>query len=176
MRLVAFDTQLLIWGVQGTSHPSQGKLIPRARALIEELSKAQVKVVVPLAAAVEYVCGFPVVDQPKQWARLSESFRLIPFDQRAAQIAAQIERRRHEAKTTPRTKVAQRTASKRRSRDIARQKVKVDVQILATAVAAGAESIFTDEVVHFSELALGLKIKVLDLKSREYQSRLPFTE
>ena len=176
MKLVAFDTQLLIWGVQGTSHSSQGQLIPRARALIEELSKAQVKVIIPLAAAVEYVCGFAVVDQPKQWDRLSKSFRLIPFDQRAAQIAAQIERRRHEAKATPQKKATKKTASKRRSTDIARQKVKIDVQILATAIAAGAESIFTDEVAHFSELASGLKIKVLNLKSRDYQTQFPFTE
>lgn len=179
MKLIAFDTQILIWGVQGSSRPSQRGMIPRTRSLIEEVAKQQTKrqteLVIPLPAAVEYVCGFPVDDQARQWATLSSRFRLIPFDLRAAQIASQIERRRSDLKPkkTKKKTSRKRTASRRTAADIARQKVKVDVQIIATAIAAGASSIYSDETKHFAELAAGFKIQVLDVRSHEFQPRLP---
>ena len=47
------------------------------------------------------------------------------------------------------------------------------MQIIASAIAAGAASIYTDETKHFAELAAGFGIQVLDVNSHEFQPRLP---
>ena len=78
------------------------------------------------------------------------SLCFAPFDLRAAQIAAQIERLRLSAVGGTKAKTRQ---SESQIGDLTRQKIKVDVQILAIAIAAGAESIITHDAEHFSPLA-----------------------
>lgn len=171
MKLVAFDTQLLIWGVQGKAGASQSEMVPRTQSLIQELHEIErAHLMIPLPAAVEYVCGFDIPDQARQWAELSQRFRLIPFDLRAAQLAARIERRR--SKSPERS---DRTGQHGKA-VITRQQVKVDVQIIASAIAAGAVAIYTDETKHFAQLAQGESIAVLGVDGRPFQRRLGFSE
>lgn len=169
MKLVAFDTQILVWGVQGHSHPTQKGMIARAASYIEDLGKKNVRIVIPTPVAWEYVCWFPVAEQDEHWAVLSRRFRLAPFDLRAAQIAARIERLRLSTVGVTKAKARQTDAQ---IGDLTRQKVKVDVQILSIAIAAGAESIITHDSAHFSPLAVGQPIQVVDIHEIPIQSSL----
>lgn len=169
MKLVAFDTQILVWGVQGHSHPTQKGMIARATTYIEDLAKKNARIIIPTPVAWEYVCWFPVEEQDEQWAVLSRRFRLAPFDLRAAQIAAQIERLRLSAVGGTKAKTRQ---SEAQIGDLTRQKIKVDVQILAIAIAAGAESIITHDAEHFSPLAANHPIQVVDIHDTSIQPSL----
>lgn len=169
MKLIAIDTQILVWGVQGRSHSTQKGMIARAKAYFDELVKKDARIIIPTPVAWEYVCWFPIAEQNEQWAILSRRFRLAPFDLRAAQIAAVIERQRLNGKVS---KKAKRSPTEAEIGDLTRQQVKVDVQILAIAIAVGAESIITDDSNHFLPLAVDQPIQVVDLHAIEVQTEL----
>lgn len=169
MKLVAIDTQILVWGVQGHSHPTQKGMIARATAHIDDLAKKNARIIIPTPVAWEYVCWFPVDEQDEQWAVLSRRFRLAPFDLRAAQIAAKIERQRLGIPGGTKAKVRQTEVE---IGDLTRQKIKVDVQILAIAIAVGAESIITHDSAHFLPLAGNQPIQVIDIRNIEVQPNL----
>ena len=136
------------------------------------------KVIVPLPAAMEYVCGFPIEEQQKHWPVLSKRFALVPFDLRAAMIAAEIERRRVErdrAASSPKKSKSGATV-KVDFAELTRQQIKVDVQILAIAIAAGATEIVTHDIDHFSSFARGYPIEVRDIPLVTVQPPLPFPD
>ena len=175
MSVIAFDTQILIWGVQGVAKPGQRGMIARTEAYLDLLGKRKSeKVIVPLPAAMEYVCGFPIEEQQKQWPVLSKRFALVPFDLRAAEI----ERRRVErdrAASSPKKSKSGATV-KVDFAELTRQQIKVDVQILAIAIAAGATEIVTHDIDHFSSFARGYPIEVRDIPLATVQPPLPFPD
>ena len=177
MSVIAFDTQVLIWGVQGIARPGQKGMIARAQAYFELLGQRKDKVIVPLPAAMEYVCGFPISLQSMQWPVLSKKFKLVPFDLRAAMIASEIEWTRME-RSRPANKLpkSKHSPSKVELAELTRQQIKVDVQILAIAIAAGATEIVTHDIAHFSSFSQGYEIQVHDIPSLTMQPPLPFPD
>ena len=156
--MIALDTGVLLYGVQA-ARGSQRRVrsdveegyIRRAAALIDELRLSGKRLMLPAPAAWEYVTDFAVEDQPDIWASFKD-FALIPFDQSAARIAARLARR-HFDEAIKNSK----GQGKKVIRDQGpRQLIKVDMQILAVAIAHRAEKIYTFETERFTHWADGL--------------------
>jgi hypothetical protein len=64
--MICFDTQILIWGVQGTSHPDQASMIERTRHYIAPLEQAKEQVMIPAPVLAEHLVGFEPADHERR--------------------------------------------------------------------------------------------------------------
>lgn len=155
--MIAFDTGILIYGVQAAKRQQRPlndreklEYIPRATALIDELQRIRSRVLLPMPAAWEYVLDFPIGEQPAVWSSLSW-FALQPLDEAAARIAAQLARQHFDEQL--RTQKGR--GKKALMNDGARQRMKVDLLILGTAIAHRSERIYTTDVEQFRQWSQG---------------------
>ena len=154
--MIALDTGLLIYGTQAERQRGGGfskvqlQRVPVAHSILADLREHGKAIIVPAPAAWEYVLDFGIAEQAEVW----RGFALIsvaPFDSAAARIASQISRR-----FSDRIRNSAKASQSRDARAVgARQQMKVDIQILAVAIAQRAEAIYTLEVERFSEWAAG---------------------
>lgn len=154
--MICWDTMVLIWGIQGVSRPDQGRMVELAKRYIETLSPKET-IMVPAVALSEYLAGFP--DQKKrelQLAILRRRYFIAAFDIRAAALAAEI---------------GAMPEANELSAKFGRVRIKADIQIIATAVAHGADTIMTAETERFKKLA-GERIKVIEVPETHLQTRL----
>ena len=129
--MVTFDTMSFIWGIQQTSRPSQSHMIDWTRQLIKDLDK-RIKISITSIVIGEYLAHFDADDLAVQLASIQRDFVVLPYDARAASIAAQLWQKRHEIADPPKRNV-----------------LKADIQILGCAIAGGAKTIYShDEDIH----------------------------
>jgi hypothetical protein len=133
---------------------STNKPVERARDriehLVDELSRARQKVIIPTPALSELlvVVGDSAIEILGK-INSSPCFKIYPFDEMAAIECAELFR------------TATKTPHKSRSRST-RTKVKFDYQISAIAVVVRAEMVYTDDA-DIARILKGKKIKVLGL-------------
>jgi len=131
LRVVALDTQVLIWGVQGVAHHPDETIIRRARKLIDDLTAERARIVVPAIALGEFLVKIPDEDRPRVHGIIAESFHIAPFDFAAAQLAA---------------KLKARFLSDSELRQIgSRQVIKADIQIVASAYTSQCAGIYSGD-------------------------------
>lgn len=133
MAIVCFDTHVLIWGVKNEASSSQPSMIERAIALIQQCTDRKDVVLVPAVVVGEALCNVPAVMQESLFRTLSEQFLIVPYDARAALINARI----WQEQEIPRKEL--------RAQQVARQAIKVDIQIAAIAVANGCSILYTED-------------------------------
>lgn len=139
--MVVFDTSTLVLAFDENANPptdpTTGKLLSECPAridyLIESLSKAKTRVLIPTPVMAEYLVRAGI-DRDKRLAELTSSrvFVIAPFDIRAAVECAGIEDADHvRVRSIPESET--------------KAKVKFDRQIIATAIVRNATVIYTGD-------------------------------
>lgn len=96
---MTLDTQVLIWGVQEISSPSQGDMVPRAKLFIDHLSTLKnVRVILPSIVVGEYLAGVRPEEHDTVIQQFRRRFEIVPYDVAAAACAAQLWRK-HKAES-----------------------------------------------------------------------------
>jgi predicted nucleic acid-binding protein len=164
--MVVFDASILLFVFNARTASSVHRASERVEFLIERLSKAGERVVVPTPALSECLVHAGPAG-PAYLAILSQkaAFRVASFDERAAVEAAI---RTYEA--------AQRGHRKGGNPDASKAKIKFDRQIVAIAVVEGASVIYSDDadvIAYANEAGLqGLRLADLELPPEAAQTRL----
>jgi predicted nucleic acid-binding protein len=144
--MICVDTNVLIWGVQGAARAAQIGMVDRTRRFLRWLFKANDLVMVPAVVVSEYLHNFPAFEHARQLRVLEENFVISPFDIRCAAVASEMQSAGRVTVGVPG----------------ARQTLKADTQIIATAICHGARAIVTADVAEFFRLAKG-RIAILDV-------------
>lgn len=157
--MVIFDTPLLIYGFQGGAMPANEAFTERTRDLVRQLKVKRVKLAVPTPALAEFLVKLPPTK--RKASILSGVFSMLSFTPECAQIAAELQADLELIKEV------------RRKHKVDKQCLKSDAMIIATAIAYKANSVYTNDPGHFSELAQG-RIPIQGLMTTSIQSTLMF--
>lgn len=139
--MICFDTNPVIWGVQGVPDAAQPDLVPRTQAFLATLAAAGTRVLIPAPVLAEYLVGFSDADMQGQAVAVGKRFFVAPFDVRAALVAAELGR-----DALSRVRQA--------GHNVSKQQVKVDVQVVAIAIVHGCTEIVSHDP-HLGTIANG---------------------
>ena len=157
--MVCLDTQVVIWGVQGTARESQKPMIARARSYLEYLQKGNRQIMIPAPVLFEYLLGFDSSKQKQRQREIIEKHFFVPsLDVPSAALAAELLGNTENLKTL------------KKDHERRREQVKVDAQIVAIAITHGAAEIISHDPA-FSKIAGG-KILVKEIPVVEEQHEL----
>lgn len=160
--LVCIDTQLLIWGVQRTSHVGQEGMIPATLTLFHEWHKLGQRVMVPSIAFGEFLGGCGDEERVQYQNIIMKDFIVAPFDARASFKYAQVLYPRWAS--LKQTELATGTVNSRTA-------LKADFMIIATALAYGATQLYGHEK-KFEQYVDGLPIEFVNIATREAQQNM----
>lgn len=146
--IVTLDTNVLIWGVKQAATDGQENKIREAQALLVKLAADQHTIALTTMAVAEYLAAFAMRDRLRQRKIIIERFPILPFDQNAMDVAADL------LYDKTRLKDAQGAGG-------TRQCVKADLAIVATAIAHNVSTIYSEDT-GMAAIAQG-KIPVFDL-------------
>jgi predicted nucleic acid-binding protein len=135
--VACLDTNIVIWGIQGRAHPSQGEMVSRSRALIANLRKEKVRVIIPSIVLGEFLIGLPLDEHPRYEQLVRSKFPIIPYDFAASMIFARIWRTKTDEQTIARIKAEENPPT--------RAQLRADLMIIATAISAGCSCIYGHE-------------------------------
>ena len=133
MQSVCFDTQILIWGVQRTSKPSQADMIKRTETLLKQLDRNKTRIVVPSIALGEFLLGIPLEQHMATVAIFKKRFMVAPYDAQAAEIFVQLWNSYNNQTHQDNEEKPSRTF------------LRADAMIVATAIARDVDTIYTDD-------------------------------
>jgi predicted nucleic acid-binding protein len=137
----AVDTNILIWGVRKQPDPSRPDMVDRCSKLIADLQARSITIAVPSVVLAEYLMGHSSEDQKREYNIIGQSFFVPPFDVPAAAICAEL--------------YDKETFDAIRAEGVPRQCLKTDYKVIATAIAARCDRIYTDNVAQFRRIANG---------------------
>lgn len=153
---VCFDTAPLIWGVRGESSSTQANMIERTKLYIATLAEQRATIIVPTVVLAEYLEGVSEGDMAGEIGALHRGFVVEPFDPFAAKIAAVL-RQNEEV----------RDLYKRDDDSVHKTCIKVDVMVVATAIATEADFIVSHDS-HLATIAAGrIEIRQVPEGSRQ---------
>lgn len=144
----AVDTNILIWGVRKEPDANRPDMVERCSRLIADLQARNITIAVPSVVLAEYLMGHSSVDQKREYLIIGQSFFVPPFDVAAAAICAEL--------------YDKETFDAIVSQGVPRQCLKTDYKVIATAIAARASRIYTDNVAQFRRIA-GNRIMVSEV-------------
>ena len=154
--MICLDTMVLIWGVQKTAKSTQVHMVDLTERFLSQLGPKET-VMVPAVALAEYLTGFPDSARRKeQYSIIERRFFVPAFDPECAELAAELA-------STP--------EAQQMMADGDRRCLKVDLQVIATAIVHGAESIITSNVKEYTKLAKK-RIKIQDVPVTHIQTPL----
>lgn len=159
--MICFDTGPVIWGVQGKAKDGQEEMVERTQRYIKHLSEQKVKIMLPAPVVGEYLLGFDEAEREKQIQLINQVFRVPSFDMQAAVIAAELESNRRVIREI------------RENTGLGKDKLRVDAQVVAIAIANKAEKVVTNDG-HLVDLAQG-RMQIVEVPSVHTQMDLPFT-
>ena len=139
MSRACLDNHILIWGIRGVAAVGQEIMVRRARALMKELEKNKVDILVPAVVVSEFLAGVPKSQHTELLRVLNRRFELPPFDVRAAAVAAEVWREIASRNPDLRAQIQETFPGTQRS------KIKADIQILATALVRKADVLYTHD-------------------------------
>jgi len=137
---VIIDTMVLICAMrQAAKLPASAKTPPHdkfslARALLHKLRRNDDLIILPSVVVAEFLVKIPVVNHPKLLTVLSENFYIPAFDLRCTSLAADLMSHGFKVRKTMDDKDKP-----------ARDSVKADAMIVATAKVHSADLIYTDD-------------------------------
>lgn len=134
MKLVCFDTHVLVWGIRGEATPGQEYMIERTRAFLQQLDQTGTRVIIPTIVIGEFLLAHPVEEHYKVTALFQQHFMVVPYDLRAAKLFADLWRQEQ-----------QRLSEMRSQFGSTRVALIADLMIAATAMAAGAACIYSED-------------------------------
>lgn len=131
----AIDTMIAIWALKyfelSGKGPIRDEKVVRSRMLLELISERGDELVFPAIAVAEYLVPFALSDHGAQISKVQSLFFCPPFDVRAASIAADLRRRYKKSPPSQQT--------------VNRMQLKADIQIVATAKAAGVQRFYSHD-------------------------------
>jgi predicted nucleic acid-binding protein len=130
MKLICFDTQIIIWGVRKYATVRQEINIEKAKYLIESCEKEQIKIMIPSVVVAEVLCALEPSLHNSFNQLITRKFMVMPFDTQAALYFAKLWREKKQIKDTI---------------EISRSEMKADFMIVATALARGADCIYSED-------------------------------
>jgi predicted nucleic acid-binding protein len=133
MSLVCFDTQVVIWGVKQEATPGQDVMIQKAKALITRCDANKVSVMLPSLVVAELLMAVDTKLHNNFIAFVNARFIVPTFDTNAAAIFAAMWRDR-KINLDQDPSIAK-----------TRAEMKADFMIVATAIAQGADCIYTED-------------------------------
>lgn len=160
--MICFDTSIVIWGVQGKSHPSQEHMVALTKRYINYLSDKKKKIMIPVPVLTEYLMHFKVTEQEKQREIIQKNFIVPAFDVRAGILAAEL---------LGNTELFKRIIA---SGEVDKIKHRTDAQIIATAIVNQAEKIISHDL-DFAKLAQG-RISVEEVPNIQTQMDIEFSD
>lgn len=135
MSVVCLDTQVLIWAIKEEAEPGQEEMIWRSKALINRLEKSNKKLLIPSVVVGEFLVRIPTENHQKTINLIDRLFMVAEYDVRAAAFYAKIWRAKQDSAVLEELKNSGKT----------RQELKADRMIVATALASGAECIYSHD-------------------------------
>lgn len=139
MSVVCLDTQVIRWGVmkEESKTPQGTLLISRAIHLIELLEQQKASVILPSIVVGELLVTVPERDHPAVLDRLNEDWLIVDYDLRAAQLFAKIRKDQVINQIMDEIRQGNPYATRRQ--------LSADIMIVATAIAHGAEKIYSHD-------------------------------
>lgn len=132
--MISLDSQCVFWGVQRKASPGSEKMLVKAGRLLGHLDSRRVRAIVPSVVMSEFLAGIPAEYQEKSLEVMIRRFIIPTFDVAAAALAGRIWADQEHIK-----------ALRAEDYEGRRQKLKLDVCILATAIVAGATVIISHD-------------------------------
>lgn len=129
----AIDSQIFIWGIKEEANDGQTDMIDKAKALISHLAAKRVFIVVPAIVLGECILNVDDANKADFVAWVKDRFRVVPFDSGAVVAYSRVAARSRKLTKAVRSDDPHRTS----------QRTKVDCFVLASAIAAGASTIYT---------------------------------
>lgn len=138
--MICFDTNLLIFGIQKKSSSEYVHEVDAASAYINSLTDTE-DILIPPVVVLEYLQGF---SDPRQrsasYEALAERFFIPSFDAHAAKVASDI------SVALGKMSVVCATTG------LSRPEVRADIQVIATALANGADTIITHNLKEYQHI------------------------
>jgi len=163
MPLVCLDTQVIIWGIKEQATSGQEDMVAKAKAFIESLDGDEVQALIPAMVVAELLMKIPYSLHPMVNNLFQQSFIVAPFDLQASSIFGKIWQENKEDGLTEKLM---------ESESASRSELKTDCFIVATAVAQGAECIYSHDV-KLAKYAAG-HIQVREIPTIRTQTKLDF--
>jgi rRNA maturation endonuclease Nob1 len=142
------DSHYFQWGILLKAREAQKDKIQTAKEFFDWLDKTKATIVVPTPIVTELLMGATVEERTKILTELDSRFYVKEFDIQAAKIAADIWNKKKADKVIEEL---------RKSGESMRTKIKIDLQILAIALAANVTTLYTEDG-NLEKLADGLPI------------------
>jgi len=134
-KLVCFDTHILIWGVEKTSHPQQSDMIIKTGLFLEHLKENNIEAIIPSVVLSEFLMHVPKEKIENYLSSFQKHYIIAPFDAMAAIKFAKIWQSKSDDETI-----------KRLINDGFRKNcLKIDSMIIATAITRNAECIYSHD-------------------------------
>ena len=127
-RVVAIDSQILVWGIRKKGPQER---CDQARWLFQELEDEDAQIIVPSVVLAEFLTKVEDANRLAVVSAVSGRFRVVPFDIKAAALAAELFVAGRAARTMKKTG--------------SRNCLKADSMIVASAKVHGARTFYTDD-------------------------------
>jgi predicted nucleic acid-binding protein len=132
-KIVCLDNHILIWGVEQKARDNQKEMIPRAKYLIDSLSKNDIQAIVPTVVLSEFLMPIPTQEVAKYINVIQRHLMIVPYDAIAALQFAKVWQAKY-------PKLAEEL---RDSEGIRKNHLKIDCMIVATAITRKADCIYS---------------------------------
>lgn len=158
--MICIDTAVLIWGVQGVAKGAhRQRMVDLTQRWLLSLKIKKDILMVPTPVLAEYLQGFPEPQARAAQLEALQAYCFIPsFDVPSAYLAAEL---------------SQNPEVQELAREVDRQALKTDIQIVATALTHQAELIVTGNVKEFQKISRG-KIPIWEVPVVEVQAELDY--
>jgi predicted nucleic acid-binding protein len=127
-RLVAIDSQVLVWGVRNQGSQKQ---LQRAQWLFQGLEQEEAQIVVPAVALSEFLTAVGPKDQENVVTTLTARFIIAPFDVKCAALAARL--------------FSEGKGVVKRGKPGGRSTLRADALIIASAALSGARTFYSGD-------------------------------
>jgi predicted nucleic acid-binding protein len=162
--LVCLDTHILIWGIKEEASPERVEMIPRAKYLFSEFTKAHTKALIPSVVIGEFLLRIPASMHITVLNLMREIFITAPYDlQAAARFASLWQERSANNLIKDLQDELQAT----------RAELRADCMIVATAITHKASCIYSHD--RKLKAFAGNAISVIELPREQDQLNMKFS-
>ncbi|MDX1521753.1 MAG: PIN domain-containing protein [Anaerolineae bacterium] len=133
MKLVCFDTQVMIWGIKGEATPGQEDMISKSQYLIKKCDDEKIQVLIPSIVVAELLSGTKPEKHKDIFQVIQKRFIVQPFDARCSVQYAKI------------WQAKKRVSQELKEEGATRAEIKADCMIIATTVVNQAVCIYTHD-------------------------------
>jgi predicted nucleic acid-binding protein len=149
-RIVALDTNILTWALKEKATSGQEEMIPRCQAFLTWLDRRHDIILVPEIVISELLMDIPEDQHTDFLSRIDNlGFLTQPHDRHASLLAARMWRKCKQMSKTGIT--------------ISRKQLRVDILILAAAIAGQASIFYTNNTKDFIRFSGGFSIEISDI-------------